>query len=142
MSTTIQPSGRFGGDRPAREWRQERQASEDPEKASVARVHRGSGGGGSSRPDHSDILLFQAFHIPSGSMENTLLEGDFLFVSKTLYGAEIPFSGGKRLAGHPRNRSAVMSLCFAIRKIPRRTSSSAVLESPAMSWSTARSNST
>lgn len=42
-------------------------------------------------------FLFQAFHIPSGSMENTLLEGDFLFVSKTLYGAEVPLTGGKRL---------------------------------------------
>ena len=37
-------------------------------------------------------LLVEAFRIPSGSMENTLLIGDFLFVNKTLYGAEIPFS--------------------------------------------------
>jgi len=35
-------------------------------------------------------LLIQAFHIPSPSMENTLLIGDFLFVNKALYGAEIP----------------------------------------------------
>ncbi len=35
-------------------------------------------------------LLVQAFRIPSGSMENTLLVGDFLFVNKALYGAEVP----------------------------------------------------
>src|SRR6185436_12737200 len=37
-------------------------------------------------------LLVEAFRIPSGSMENTLLIGDFLFVNKTLYGAEIPLT--------------------------------------------------
>ena len=35
-------------------------------------------------------LLVQAFRIPSGSMEGTLLVGDFLFVNKALYGAELP----------------------------------------------------
>src|SRR5258706_8854521 len=35
-------------------------------------------------------LLIEAFRIPSSSMERTLLVGDFLFVNKALYGAEVP----------------------------------------------------
>ncbi|MDH3496856.1 MAG: signal peptidase I [Gemmatimonadota bacterium] len=36
-------------------------------------------------------FVIEAFHIwPSGSMERTLLIGDFLFVNKMLYGAELP----------------------------------------------------
>lgn len=36
-------------------------------------------------------FLVKAFRISSGSMERTLLVGDFLFVNKALYGAEVPF---------------------------------------------------
>jgi signal peptidase I len=38
-------------------------------------------------------FIIEAFRIPSSSMENTLLVGDFLFVNKALYGAEVPFTG-------------------------------------------------
>lgn len=36
-------------------------------------------------------FVVEAYHIPSPSMENTLLEGDFLFVNKFIYGAKLPF---------------------------------------------------
>lgn len=37
-------------------------------------------------------FLIQAFKIPSGSMEDTLLIGDHLLVCKFIYGTQIPFS--------------------------------------------------
>ncbi len=41
-------------------------------------------------------FLLEAYKIPSGSMERTLLAGDFLLVNKLVFGAGIPFTG-KRL---------------------------------------------
>lgn len=60
-------------------------------------------------------FLFQPFNIPSGSMENTLLVGDYLFVSKAAYGysrysfpfAFLPFSG-RFLAGTPTRGDVVV----------------------------------
>lgn len=37
-------------------------------------------------------MLVKAFHIPSGSMERTILVGDFLFVNKALYGSQVPLT--------------------------------------------------
>lgn len=36
--------------------------------------------------------VIQPFTIPSGSMENTLLIGDYLFVNKFIYGIKVPFT--------------------------------------------------
>jgi signal peptidase I len=37
-------------------------------------------------------LVIQSYHIPSGSMKDTLLIGDFLFANKFIYGANVPFT--------------------------------------------------
>ena len=36
------------------------------------------------------LFIFEAYTIPTGSMEKTLLVSDFLFVSKTAYGPRVP----------------------------------------------------
>jgi signal peptidase I len=39
--------------------------------------------------------VVQAFRIPSSSMEQTLLVGDYLFITKFEYGARVPLLGGR-----------------------------------------------
>ena len=43
-------------------------------------------------------FLIQAFKIPSGSMEKTLLIGDHLFVNKFIYGLRVPIWGKRILS--------------------------------------------
>ncbi len=60
-------------------------------------------------------LLFQPFNIPSASMEATLLEGDYLFVSKFSYGYSrhsfpfgiLPFSG-RVMASEPERGDVIV----------------------------------
>jgi signal peptidase I len=54
-------------------------------------------------------FLVKAFRISSGSMERTLLVGDFLFVNKALYGATVPLIG-KRMPAvrEPRHGDIVV----------------------------------
>jgi len=61
-------------------------------------------------------FLLEAFQIPSGSMERTLLAGDFLFVNKAVYGAQIPGTSA-RLPGFntPRRGDVIV---FAYPKDP------------------------
>jgi signal peptidase I len=60
-------------------------------------------------------FLFQPFSIPSGSMRPTLLEGDYLFVTKWAYGYShysLPFSlplfSGRIWAGEPKRGDVVV----------------------------------
>src|ERR1700716_2148192 len=60
-------------------------------------------------------LLFQPFNIPSGSMKETLLVGDYLFVSKYSYGFthySLPFSppwfSGRVWASQPNRGDVVV----------------------------------
>jgi signal peptidase I len=54
-------------------------------------------------------FVVQAFQIPSGSMENTLLVGDFLLANKFLYGAKIPLTDIRLPAvRHPRRGDVII----------------------------------
>jgi signal peptidase I len=56
----------------------------------------------------------EAFKIPSGSMENTLLVGDFLLVNKALYGAEIPFTSSRLPAFRSPRRGDVIVFLWPV----------------------------
>ncbi len=56
----------------------------------------------------------EAYKIPSGSMENTLLVGDFLLVNKALYGAEIPFTDVRLPAIRSPRRGDVIVFQFPL----------------------------
>ena len=61
-------------------------------------------------------FLLEAFQIPSGSMERTLLAGDFLFVNKAVYGAQIPGTSARLPGfGMPRRGDVIV---FAYPKDP------------------------
>ena len=56
-------------------------------------------------------FLVEAFKIPTGSMEGTLLVGDFLLVNKAVYGAEIPLTHRRLPAfSEPRRGDVVVFL--------------------------------
>ncbi|MEA3506152.1 MAG: signal peptidase I [Elusimicrobiota bacterium] len=55
-------------------------------------------------------FIIQAFKIPSGSMEDTLLIGDHLFVNKFIYGLRMPYNKEKRVLTFkkPKRRDIVV----------------------------------
>lgn len=59
-------------------------------------------------------FVVQAFKIPSGSMEKTLLIGDHLFVNKFIYGLRVPFSGSRVLPLKPVNRGDIIVFRFPV----------------------------
>ncbi|MDD4005024.1 MAG: signal peptidase I [Elusimicrobiaceae bacterium] len=57
-------------------------------------------------------FLFQGFRIPSGSMKNTLLIGDHLFVNKFIYGTRVPFTENRILKLRAVSRGDVIVFKF------------------------------
>ncbi len=57
-------------------------------------------------------FLFQAFKIPSGSMEDTLLIGDHLLVNKFIYGTQIPFTDQRFLTLRDPERGDIIVFEF------------------------------
>jgi signal peptidase I len=61
-------------------------------------------------------FLVQAFKIPSGSMEDTLLIGDHLLVNKFIYGIQNPLSGERYLSIRDPQRGDVIVFEFPLDK--------------------------
>lgn len=57
-------------------------------------------------------FVVQAFKIPSGSMEDTLLIGDHLLVNKFIYGTQLPFSDDPILAIRQPERGDIIVFEF------------------------------
>ena len=53
-------------------------------------------------------FVVEAYRIPSGSMERTLLPGDFLLVNKWVYGAEVPFMGRRLPSVRPPRHNDII----------------------------------
>jgi signal peptidase I len=59
-------------------------------------------------------LFVEAFKIPSGSMEGTLLVGDFLLVNKLVYGAELPLTHKRLPALRAPQRGDVIVFSYPV----------------------------
>jgi signal peptidase I len=58
------------------------------------------------------IFVVESYRIPTGSMENTLMAGDFLFVNKYVYGAKIPFTDSRLPVVQPIQRGDIIVFKF------------------------------
>jgi len=59
-------------------------------------------------------FVVQAFKIPSGSMENTLLVGDHILVNKFIYGIKVPFTGIKILPFRKPQRGDIAVFIYPV----------------------------
>ncbi len=59
-------------------------------------------------------FVVQAFKIPSGSMEPTLMIGDYLFVNKFIYGPKIPYTETRLLSYQKPQRGDVIVFLYPV----------------------------
>ncbi len=62
-------------------------------------------------------LVFEAFQIPTGSMEPTLLVGDHLFVSKASYGVRVPFTTRYLFRWNEVERGDIIVFLFPVEEV-------------------------
>lgn len=58
------------------------------------------------------MFVVESYRIPTGSMEKTLLAGDFLFVNKFVYGARVPFTDIRMPKVHDVGRGDIIVFKF------------------------------
>jgi signal peptidase I len=58
------------------------------------------------------IFIVQAFDIPSGSMEPTLMPGDYILINKFIYGIRIPFTDTKLFSYKEPKRGDVIVFIY------------------------------
>ncbi|NTU53329.1 MAG: signal peptidase I [Chlorobiaceae bacterium] len=58
------------------------------------------------------MFVVESYRIPTGSMEKTLLAGDFLFVNKFVYGAKVPFTDIRLPKVHDVRRGDIIVFKF------------------------------
>jgi len=58
------------------------------------------------------MFVIESYRIPTGSMEKTLLAGDFLFVNKFVYGARVPFTDIRLPKVHDVQRGDIIVFKF------------------------------
>ena len=61
-------------------------------------------------------FVVQGYVIPSGSMEDTLLPGDFVLAAKFVYGLEIPYTGVKFFQFYKPKRQKIVIFLFPVDK--------------------------
>ena len=57
-------------------------------------------------------FIIQAFDIPSGSMEPTLVPGDYILVNRFIYGIRIPYAGTRLLSYNEPKRGDVIVFIY------------------------------
>ncbi len=59
-------------------------------------------------------FIIEAFNVPTGSMEDTILPGDFVLVNKFIYGFKIPFTTRDLIPGRKPKRGEIVIFRYPV----------------------------